>query len=109
MAATSRRLRVLTWHVHGNYLWYLSHAPHDFFLPVGADGRGGRGHSFPFGPNVHDVAAEAVRDQQFDCILFQHHDNWLVDQQQFGVLRQQHTDLQPLFLAVREAAGLILG
>lgn len=25
-----KRLRVLTWHVHGNYLYYLSQAPHDF-------------------------------------------------------------------------------
>ncbi|RPJ39612.1 MAG: glycosyltransferase family 1 protein, partial [Chloroflexi bacterium] len=31
---SSRRKRVLTWHVHGNYLYYLTQAPHDFFLPV---------------------------------------------------------------------------
>ncbi len=29
-----RRLRVLTWHVHGSYLYYLTQAPHDFYLPV---------------------------------------------------------------------------
>jgi len=23
---------VLTWHIHGNYLYYLSQAPHDFYL-----------------------------------------------------------------------------
>jgi hypothetical protein len=28
----SRRLRVLTWHIHGNYLYYLTHAHHDFYL-----------------------------------------------------------------------------
>ena len=27
-----KRLRVLTWHVHGNYLYYLSQAPHEFFI-----------------------------------------------------------------------------
>ena len=27
-----RRLRILTWHVHGNYLYNLIQVPHDFFL-----------------------------------------------------------------------------
>ena len=27
-----RRLRILTWHVHGNYLYYLTQVPHDFYL-----------------------------------------------------------------------------
>jgi len=27
-----RRLRILTWQVHGNYLYYLTHAPHEFFI-----------------------------------------------------------------------------
>ena len=32
---TSRKtMRVLTWHVHGSYLYYLAHAPHDFYVPV---------------------------------------------------------------------------
>jgi glycosyltransferase involved in cell wall biosynthesis len=29
-----RRLRVLTWHIHGSYLWNLAHIPHDVFLPL---------------------------------------------------------------------------
>jgi hypothetical protein len=77
------RLRILTWHVHGNYLYYLSHAPHDFYLPVDESGRpgyGGRGVSFPFGANVHDIPAELVREADFDCILYQSHGNYLVDQ-----------------------------
>ena len=24
------RLRILTWHVHGNYLYYLTQVPHEF-------------------------------------------------------------------------------
>ncbi len=75
-----RPLRVLTWHVHGNYLWYLSHAPHHFFVPVQPDGRGALGPSFPWGDNMHEVAADEVRHTEFDCVLFQHHDNWLRDQ-----------------------------
>ena len=78
-----RPLRVLTWHVHGNYLYYLSQARAEFYLPVRGDGRpgyGGRGRTFPFGPNVHDVPADEVRNQAFDCVLFQSPANYAEDQ-----------------------------
>lgn len=78
-----RRLRILTWHIHGNYLWYLTQTGHDFYLPVkrdGTPGYGGRGDTFPFGENVHDIPAEEVQHQSFDCILFQHRNNWETDQ-----------------------------
>ena len=78
-----RRLRILTWHVHGNYLWYLSHANHDFYLPVTSDntpGYGGRGTTFPFGDNVYELPAAEVRRTSFDCILYQHCDHYLNDQ-----------------------------
>ena len=68
-----RPLRILTWHVHGNYLYYLSHAGHEFYLPVRPgrqEGYGGRGGSFPWADNVIDVPAEAVKTMDFDCILF---------------------------------------
>jgi hypothetical protein len=74
-----KRLRIFTWHVHGNYLWYLSQAPHVFFVPVSSDRRphyGGRGDSFPFGDNVQEVPLDAVREQQFDLILYQHERNY---------------------------------
>jgi hypothetical protein len=78
-----RPLRVLTWHIHGNYLYYLSQARAEFYLPVKAGrhpGYGGRGATFPFRPNVHEVPAEAVRDLDLDCVLFQAHRNYLEDQ-----------------------------
>lgn len=77
-----RRLRILTWHVHGNYLWYLSRVPHDIFLPVRPGrppGYGGRGATFPWPDNIHEVPAEDVRRLELDCVLTQSHDNWLVD------------------------------
>lgn len=78
-----RPLRVLTWHIHGNYLLYLSQAKVDFYLPVKPgrhEGYGGRGTTFPFRDNVHDVPAEAVRDLELDCVLVQTRKNYEVDQ-----------------------------
>src|SRR5208337_1762601 len=34
-----------------------------------------------------------------------HPRGWLIHQQQFGILRQQHADLQPLLLAMGESSG----
>jgi hypothetical protein len=77
-----RRKRVFTWHVHGNYMYYLSQSNVDFFLPLeaGRPGYSGRGTTFPFGPNVHNIPAAEVKHQQFDCILYQHRRNFEVDQ-----------------------------
>ena len=80
-----RPLRILTWHVHGNYLWYLSHVPHDIFLPVKPgrpEGYGGRGQTFPWPDNVHEVPAEDVRALELDCVLTQSHRNWSVDREE---------------------------
>ena len=78
-----RRLRVLTWHTHGNYLYYLTHAPHDFFV-VSKPGRppgyaGASGH-LPWGANVHDLPASEIKHARFDCILFQDDAHYLTDQ-----------------------------
>jgi hypothetical protein len=77
----SRRLRILTWHVHGNYLWYLTQTGHDLYLPVreGVVGYGGRGHTFPFGENVHDVPAGEICRLEFDCILYQGRNHYMHD------------------------------
>ena len=78
-----RRLNVLTWHTHGSYLYYLSRAPHDFYVlakPGRPPGYGGRCGPFPFGPNVHDLPADQARTRSFDCILFQEDHHWEKDQ-----------------------------
>ncbi len=89
---SSRRLRVLTWHVHGNYLWYLSETPCDFVLPVGSrgfakrngpelgHGYGGRGTTFPFGSNVSECPIDELKSQKFDCILYQSRKHYEADQ-----------------------------
>jgi len=78
-----KRLRILTWHVHGNYLYYLSQVPHDWYVlskpgqPPGYAGRSGR---LPWGDNVHDMPVADVQRQSFDCILFQSREHYLRDQ-----------------------------
>jgi glycosyltransferase involved in cell wall biosynthesis len=78
-----RRLRVLTWHTHGSYLYYLTQAPHDFYV-VSKPGRppgyaGVCGH-LPWGANVHDLPAGEVARQRLDCILFQDDAHYIKDQ-----------------------------
>jgi hypothetical protein len=75
--------RVLTWHVHGNYMLYLSQARAEFVLPYDparGPGYGGRGTTFPFGPNVVEVPADAVKRERLDLVLFQTRQNWERDQ-----------------------------
>jgi len=74
---------VLTWHVHGSYLYYLAQTPHEFWLPVRPgrpEGYGGRSGSLPWPDNVHEIDAEDVADASFDVVLFQSRRNYLVDQ-----------------------------
>ncbi len=76
--APRRRLRILTWHVHGNYLYALGHVPHDFVvpsLPGDRPGYGALGTRIPWGINVTQVPAEQLRSMQFDCVLYQSRQN----------------------------------
>lgn len=75
----SRPLRILTWHVHGNYLYNLTQVPHEFHL-VADTARSvhhtGRSGTLPWGLNVHEVLDTEVRDAQFDVVLYQSRDAW---------------------------------
>lgn len=78
-----RRLKILTWHTHGAYLYYLTQAPHDFYVlskPGRPPGYGGRCGHLPWGPNVHDLPVAEARKQQLDCIVFQDDRQYLEDQ-----------------------------
>ncbi len=82
----SARLRVLTWHVHGNYLYYLTQTPHTFVLPtkpLRPHPYGGRTRSFPWGDNVVEVPAERLRDEAFDVVLFQSREAYERDQYRY--------------------------
>jgi glycosyltransferase involved in cell wall biosynthesis len=82
-ARFNRRLRIFTWHVHSNYLLYLTQANCDFYLPTRddpRDGYGGKTKNFPFGDTVHEVPVNEVKNLDFDIILFQDDRHYLEDQ-----------------------------
>jgi hypothetical protein len=99
MSSNDKKLRIFTWHIHGSYLYYLSQANIDFYIPVKADlseGYVGRGSTFPFGENVKEVPVFSVKDAEFDCIIFQTAKNYQSDQ--FEILSEQQRQLPRLFL-----------
>lgn len=74
---------VLTWNVRPIYLYYLAHAPAEFYIPVTPDapkGYPGRIPQIPWPDNVHEVPAEDVPSLELDAVLFQSRRNWLHDQ-----------------------------
>ncbi|MBI5618189.1 MAG: glycosyltransferase [Gammaproteobacteria bacterium] len=80
-----KRLRILTWHVHGNYLYYLSQVPHELnvlYAPGGPPGYAGARGKLPWGANVREVHVDEVRGQRFDCVLFQARRHYVEDQYQ---------------------------
>lgn len=92
-------LRILTWHIHGSYLYYLTQANHEFYLPIKLlrpEGYGGRSGSFSWSDNVHDVPAEEVKNLQIDCILFQSRQNYLEDQ--YEILSESQRRLPRIYL-----------
>jgi glycosyltransferase involved in cell wall biosynthesis len=75
----ARSLKVLTWHVHGNYLYYLSHIPHELWLVTDAQRsphHSGRSGTLPWHANVHEVPVDQVRHGDFDVVLFQSRAAW---------------------------------
>lgn len=80
--ADRSRLRILTWHVHGNYLYNLTQVPHDFWLV--SDGghtpyRTGTSGSLPWGSNVHEAPVGQLQGMEFDVVLYQNKAAWTTD------------------------------
>ena len=87
-----KKLRILTWHVHGNYLYSLSHLPHEFVVPVFADNRPGYsslGNKFDWGDNIRMVAAGQIRDENFDVVIYQSRQTYENDRLQLLTPTQQ--------------------
>ncbi len=94
-----RPLKILTWHTHGSYLYYLTQAPHEFYImskPGRPAGYGGRSGQMQWGANVHDMPVARVRDEQFDCIIFQ--DDAQYEKDQYAFLTQQQRALPRIYI-----------
>lgn len=93
-----QRLRVLTWHVHGNYLWYLTQVPHQFYLvtdPQRSPHHTGRSGTLPWGDNVHEAPLDQLRDMRFDAVLFQSRAEWEAAERELGAA---HARLPRIYL-----------
>jgi glycosyltransferase involved in cell wall biosynthesis len=94
-----KRLKIMIWHVHGSYLYYLTQAPHEFYLPSKTDRKGyysGKWGHLPWGENVHDVPAEKVKNLDFDCIIFQQPAQFYEDQ--YRILSAEQQKLPKIYL-----------
>jgi len=88
----SAPLRILTWHVHGNYLYSLTRLPHRFIVPVSPGGRPGYaplGARIPWGDHVRMVPAEQLHAQELDCIIYQSRDAFEHDRHRLLTSRQR--------------------
>ncbi len=97
--SAGRRLRVLTWHVHGNYLYYLTQAPHDFYLVTKSGnppGYAGAGGALPWGKNVHEVPYDQVRHHDFDCVVYQQRSHYESDR--LEILTPQQRALPRIYI-----------
>jgi hypothetical protein len=94
-----RPLKILTWHTHGSYLYYLTQAPHEFYVlskPGHPPGYAGRSGQMAWGANVHDMPVARARHEQFDCIVFQ--DDHQYEKDQYAYLSAQQRALPRIYI-----------
>jgi glycosyltransferase involved in cell wall biosynthesis len=95
-----RRLKILTWPIHGSYLNNLARIDHDWYVPYKSDrsevGYGGRGPTFDLPDYVREVPAEQVRDLDLDLIIFQSPKNYFADQ--YEILSPEQLKLPKIYL-----------
>lgn len=85
--------------MHGNYLYYLTQVPHDFYLVVDnqrSTHHSGRSGTLPWGPNVHEAHVDSIREMEFDIVLFQSRNAW--EKEQFAILTPQQRRLPRIYL-----------
>jgi glycosyltransferase involved in cell wall biosynthesis len=99
MRKQNEMLRIFTWHIHGSYLYYLAHGNFQIYIPVNKEKSNrniGRGETFPFGDNVIELAVEDIPQTRFDCILFQHKENYITDQ--YRILTEEQRKLPRIYV-----------
>jgi hypothetical protein len=96
---SEKQLHIFTWHIHGSYLYYLSQGNYIIYIPVNetkTDRNIGRGQTFPFGNNVIEVPVDDIPNLQIDCILYQHKENYTLDQ--YKLLTKGQRQLPRIYL-----------
>lgn len=100
MTQSLQPLKIFTWHIHGSYLYYLSQGNYRIYIPVSKarteEGYYGRGKTFPFRDNVIEIDSSEVRNQDFDCILFQTNKNYTTGQ--YEILSEEQRNLPRIYL-----------
>ena len=94
-----RPVRVLTWHIHGSYLYYLSQAAIELYVlskPDRGPGYAGRHGHFRWGPNVHDMPVSGLSGRRFDCVLFQARQHY--EEDQYQILTEAQRRLPQIYL-----------
>lgn len=93
------KLKVFTWNIHGNYLYYLTQARCKFYLPISGDakvGYGGKTSGFDWGDNVFEIPVQEIEKYDFDCLLYQSRKNYLEDQ--FEILSKTQRAAPKIYL-----------
>ncbi len=94
-----KRLKIFTWQIHGNYLYYLSHAGHEIYVPFNQDRSGdysGCFDGFHWPDTVRNIPVEQVPSLQLDCIIFQRPEHYLKDQ--YHLLTETQRRLPRIYL-----------
>ena len=91
--------RILTWNIHGSYLYYLSLGDYIIYVPYNANRSEryiGRGETYPYGSNVIEIPANEVRNIDFDIVLFQCDENYFADQ--YDLLSEEQLRLPKIYI-----------
>jgi glycosyltransferase involved in cell wall biosynthesis len=94
-----RSLKIFTWPVHGNYLYYFANLPHEIYIPVKPGrppGYTGRTGDFCWPPNLYEIPVNQIRDIDLDCVVFQSEQHYLYDQ--YEVLSQSQRQLPQIYI-----------
>lgn len=98
------KLKIFTWHIHGSYLYYLTHVEDaEFYVPFNlqrSQGYSGKTGRLLERDNLHEIPADEVKNHDFDIILFQSNyggkNNYLEDQ--YEILSEKQRRLPKIYL-----------
>jgi hypothetical protein len=90
----SKPYKIFTWPVYQQYLFELAQGGFDIYLPEGQNEA--FREQFSAQENVFEIAADAVKDLELDCILFQDEYSYLTAQ--YEVLSPQQRELPQIYL-----------